>query len=205
MATIFSEWKRCVSLAVLVVVVAVFTFLVPVRSEAAPANCFLRIDGLKGESLDSKHKDEIEVLTWGFGDSILPAAAGAGRVSGRYQMQDLRFTARIGVQSPMLFQRVANGMLIKSAVLTCRKPPPEFVEYFTVTLTDVLVTGYQTGMGYQTGVPIPTGTQAQASIDPYPVDQVTLNFTKIKVEYWQWLAPGRRASPLTGTDPVVLS
>jgi len=183
MATIFSEWKRCVSLAVLVLVVAVFAFLVPVRSEAAPANCFLKMEGIKGDSLDSKHKDEIEVLTWGFGVSQSVVQHGATYGAGPSQISNLRFTARMGLQSPILLKYVAQGAIVKYALLTCRKPSTE-QEYFKVTLTDVLVTGYQTGMGYQTGVPIPTGTQAQASIDPYPVDQFTFVFTKIKVEYW---------------------
>jgi len=183
MATIFSEWKRCVSLAVLVLVVAVFALLVPVRSEAAPANCFLKIEGIKGESLDSKHKDEIEVLTWGFGASQLVVAHGATFGSGTSQISNLRFTARMGVQSPILLKHVAQGAIVKSAVLSCRKTTDP--EYVKVTLTDVLVTGYQTG------TPIPTGTQAQAAIDTYAEDQVTFVFTKIKVEYWPQKPDGK--------------
>jgi type VI secretion system secreted protein Hcp len=30
---------------------------------------FLKIDGIPGESTDSKHKDEIDVLSWSWGET----------------------------------------------------------------------------------------------------------------------------------------
>ena len=44
---------------------------------------FLKMDGIKGESVDDKHKDEIDVLSWSWGMSQSGSAhmgggAGAG-------------------------------------------------------------------------------------------------------------------------------
>jgi len=169
---------RGLSLAVLALVVAVFAFLVPVRSESAMLDCFLKIDQIQGESTNAKHVGEIDVLTWGFGDSNSSARSMSGAAAtGRVQMQDLRFSTRLGKQSPKLFEAVATGKAAKEAILTCHTPGGAFPVVFVVRIQDVFVTGYQTG------TPIPTGTQTQTSVDPYPVDQVTLNFAKIKVEY----------------------
>ena len=39
---------------------------------------FLKLDGIPGESIDDKHKGEIDVLSWSWGESQR-AAASAGR------------------------------------------------------------------------------------------------------------------------------
>ena len=44
---------------------------------------FLKLDGIKGESVDSKHKDEIAVLAWSWGMSNSGSAhLGGGAGSG---------------------------------------------------------------------------------------------------------------------------
>lgn len=49
---------------------------------------FIKIDGIKGESTDDKHKDEIDVLSWSWGMSQsgtvhTTGGSGAGKVSFR--------------------------------------------------------------------------------------------------------------------------
>ena len=39
---------------------------------------FLKIDGIKGESLDEKNKEEIQVHSWSWGESNPPSAAVGG-------------------------------------------------------------------------------------------------------------------------------
>ena len=39
---------------------------------------FLKLDGIKGESVDSKHKDELEILSFSFGANN----TGGGRAGG---------------------------------------------------------------------------------------------------------------------------
>ena len=45
-----------------------------------PSDIFAKLGDIKGESLDAKHKDEIEVLSfsWGVTNTVTPGAA-AGR------------------------------------------------------------------------------------------------------------------------------
>ena len=56
---------------------------------------FLKIDGIQGESTDNRHRDEIDILSYAWGESQ-PAVAGsgAGAAAGRVTMQDFHFTMR---------------------------------------------------------------------------------------------------------------
>ena len=53
----------------------------------AQADMFLKLTNIKGEALDAKHKDEIEVLSWSFGASQhrLCARRYADRAPARYR------------------------------------------------------------------------------------------------------------------------
>jgi type VI secretion system secreted protein Hcp len=130
---------------------------------------FLKIDGVSGESLDSKHKGEIDVESWSWGESN-PAqpGGGGGAGAGKVQMQDLVFTTRFSKASPQLILACASGKHFKDAVLTARKAGKGQQEFLTFSLSDVLVSTYQTG---------------GAGGDVLPGDAVSLNFSKIQVEY----------------------
>jgi type VI secretion system secreted protein Hcp len=131
---------------------------------------FLKIDGVSGESVDSKHKGEIDVESWSWGESnpTQPGGGGGGGGSGKVQIQDLVFTTRFSKASPQLILACASGKHFKSAVLTARKAGKGQQEFLTFSLSDVLVSTYQTG---------------GAGGDVLPGDAVSLNFAKIQVEY----------------------
>jgi type VI secretion system secreted protein Hcp len=130
---------------------------------------FLKIDGIAGESVDSKHKGEIDVQSWSWGETQSGSSGGGGGGAGKVQMQDLHVTAGMSKASPQLLLACASGRHIKSAILTGRRAGKAALEFLTFSLSDVLVSSYQTG-----------GTEAEP-----PVDAVSLNFAKIQVEYKQ--------------------
>jgi type VI secretion system secreted protein Hcp len=144
---------------------------------------FLKIDGIPGESTDSKHKDEIDVEAWSWGEvNPPPPGVGGGAGAGKVQMQDLNFTARMSKASPNLMLACASGKHLKSAVLTARREAGKAqAEFLTFSLSDVLVSSYQTG-----------GSAADVS----PVDSVSLNFAKIQIEYKQQKADGSLAGSI---------
>ena len=140
----------------------------PAPGLASPTDYFLKIDGIQGESLDFKHKGEIEVLSfsWGAtqsGNTSLGGGGGAGKV----QMEDMKFVMRVNKASPKLVLACATGAHIKGAILIARKAGKGQQEYLKWTMTDVLVSSYQTG----------------ASQGTTPADQFALNFGRIDVEY----------------------
>ena len=66
---------------------------------------FIKIDGIKGESADDKHKEEIDVLSWSWGMSQSGSAhMGGGAGAGKVNVNDLSFTKYIDVASPDLYR-----------------------------------------------------------------------------------------------------
>ena len=57
------------------------------------ADIFAKIGTIKGESQDSKHKDEIEVLSWSWGVTQSGSmGSGGGGGQGKATFHDLNFT-----------------------------------------------------------------------------------------------------------------
>ena len=109
----------------------------------ATIDYFLKLDGITGESADSKHKGEIEVLSFSFAESqVGPMGIGGGGGAGKVEMSDFSFTARTSKASPQLFQYCASGKHIKQALLTVRKAGQSQQEYLKIKLNDVLVSAY---------------------------------------------------------------
>ena len=76
----------------------------------AQEDYFLKIDGVKGESQDDKHKDEIHVSSFTFG--VTNAGTGGsnlGSGGGRSSVQDMHFTKTVDASSPNLFLGCATG------------------------------------------------------------------------------------------------
>src|SRR5262245_18678056 len=74
------------------------------------SDIFAKIGDIKGESLDDKHKDEIEVLSFSWGvTNTSPAQSGGGAGAGKATFQDLSIVHRIDKASPRLMEACATG------------------------------------------------------------------------------------------------
>jgi type VI secretion system secreted protein Hcp len=132
-------------------------------------NVFLKLNGIDGESADSKHKGEIDIESFSWGASNSGSAAhGGGAGAGKVSMQDFNFVTRVSRASPKLFLACASGEHIKSGVLTVRGAGERQHEFLKVTMSDVLVSSWQ---------------QAGSAGDDVPMDQVSLNFGKVEISY----------------------
>jgi type VI secretion system secreted protein Hcp len=103
------------------------------------SDIFAKLGDIKGESLDDKHKDEIEVLSWSWGvtNAVPPAGTGGGAGAGKAKFQDFSFTHKIDKASPVLMQACATGVHLKEATITHRKAGKGQQEFLIVTaLTD---------------------------------------------------------------------
>src|SRR4051812_37050056 len=66
------------------------------RRLVVASDIFAKIGDIKGESLDDKHKDEIEVLSWSWGVSSTGVrGGGVGGGAGKASIHDLSFTHKI--------------------------------------------------------------------------------------------------------------
>ena len=142
---------------------------------------FLKIDGVAGESADSKHKGEIELESFGWGETNTGGGTGGGGGSGKVQMQDLVVTMHVSKASPRLMLACATGKHHKVAVLTMRKAGKSQQEFLVLKLEDVLISSYQTG--------------GSASSDVI-VDQAALGFSTIQMEYRPQKADGSLDDPV---------
>lgn len=132
---------------------------------------FLKLGDIKGEATDDKHKNEIEVLSWSWGANQQGTfGSGGGGGAGKVTVSDFNFAKFMDKSSPELFLHCATGKHIPSAQLTLRKAGEQQLEYHKVIFTDVLISSYQSGGSGGGG-------------DERPLDQVSLNFSKVEVEY----------------------
>lgn len=130
---------------------------------------FMKIDDIKGEASDDKHKASIDVLAWSWGLSQSGSTHhGGGSGAGKVNVQDISFTKHVDTSSPNLIRACAKGTHFKQALLTVRKAGDKPLEYIKITLTDLIVTSISTG-----------GSGGEDRL----TENVTLNFSKFKFEY----------------------
>ena len=129
---------------------------------------FAKIGDIKGESLDSKHKNEIEVLSfsWGVANSG-SAAPGGGGGAGKATFQDLLIVHGIDKATPELLTACASGLHIKDATITHRKAGKGQQEFLIVTLNDVTIAAV---------------SHSGDDAEPY-VEAVSLKFAKVDFHY----------------------
>jgi type VI secretion system secreted protein Hcp len=145
---------------------------------------FLKIDGIEGESQDSKHKNEIQLESFSWGETQTGKAdIGEGMGSGRVNMGDFHFVMKTQKASPKLFLACAQGDHIKNALLTIRKAGKQQQEYLKWKFTDLLISSYQTG-----------GSSAS---DVVPLDQISFNCTQVDVEYHEQKQDGTLGGAIT--------
>ena len=153
----------------------------------ATVDYFLKIDGIKGESHDAQHKDEIDVESWSWSETNAGAFAyGGGGGVGKVEMHDFHFVMKANKASPKLFLACCNGEHFKKAVLTCRKAGGKQEEFLKYTFTNLVVTSV---------------VDRQTQADSFPRQEFSLNFHKVECEYKEQKADGSLSAPVkTGWD-----
>ena len=133
-------------------------------------DCFLKLDnGIVGECQDDKHKDWIDILSWGWsmsqsGTTHMGGCGGGGKVD----VQDIQVTKYVDKATHDLIKRCCSGEHIKSGQLVVRKSGGTApVDYLKIDFEDVMITNYQTG----------------GSKDGLDRVQETLNFRRFQVTY----------------------
>ena len=140
------------------------------------SDIFAKIGDIKGESLDSKHKDEVEVLSWSWGvQQSGTMARGSGGGDGKASFNDFHFTHHVDKASPVLFQACATGTHIKEATITVRKAGKGQQEFLIIKMNDVIITSVN-----------PSGSGDSAAT----AESVAFQFAKVALEYKPQKADG---------------
>ncbi|SAK88480.1 Hcp1 family type VI secretion system effector [Caballeronia calidae] len=149
---------------------------------------FIKINGIEGESQDSSHKGEIEVLSWGWRvEQQSSMHSGSGGGAGKASVADLAFEHFVDRSSPNLVSYCFGGKHIDQAVLTVRKAGGSPLEFLKITISDVVVTLVQ-----------PSGSNSDTGVR----EQVHLSFSKVKQEYIVQNAQGGSGGAVTATLDV---
>ena len=132
---------------------------------------FLKLGSLTGESLDSTHKNEIDVMAWGWAMSQSGTMhLGTGGGGGKVAVGDLTIVKYTDRATPAIISACTSGTHYPTAVLTVRKAGGKApLEYYKLSLQNVLVTNYFTN-------------DAAPDQDRF-METVTLNFQEFNVQY----------------------
>ena len=140
------------------------------------SDIFAKIGDIKGESLDSKHKDTIEVTSWSWGVSQSGTMAhGTGGGEGKSTFHDFSFNHFIDKSSPVLFKSCATGEHIKEATITVRKAGKGQQEFLIIKMNDIIITSVS---------PSVSGDGSAST------ENVSLQFAKVDLEYKAQKADG---------------
>jgi type VI secretion system secreted protein Hcp len=137
-------------------------------------DAFAKIGDIKGESLDDKHKDWIEVLSF---------SAGITRRSqgGRPNIEDFKIVKKVDAASPLIFDAACEGGSVGNATFVARKAGKGQQEFLVIKMNDVIITSVQ-----HTG----------AATD-LPLEQVSLDFRSLEMEVTPENADGSQGKPVT--------
>jgi type VI secretion system secreted protein Hcp len=155
-------------------------YALPLFTIYGAIDMFLKIDGIEGESTDSKHKYEIDVTSWSFGLTQSVSHVGGGGGAGQAEFRDLQIVKLMDKSSPKLFLASASGEHLQKAVLTMRKSGDNPVDFVKVTLTDVIVSSFNSDLA----------TNGQ------PIEEITLNYGKLEFQYVPVDAKGISSTPI---------
>jgi len=137
------------------------------------SDIFAKIGDIKGESLDNKHKDAIEVLSWSWCLTHAGTRSTGGGGEGKASFHDLSFTHKIDKASPVLLQACATGVHLKDATITHRKAGKGQQDFLIFKMNDLIVTAV-----------------ASDNSEDGQMETVSLAFAKIDLEYKPQKADG---------------
>jgi len=108
---------------------------------------FLKLDGVEGETLSSKHAKEIELHSWSWGAHNPTSIHGSGLSAGKVTIGELNITKPVDKSSAKLLELCCTGKHIPTGVLSCSKSTGDKHpgDYLVIKLHEIHIASYQTG------------------------------------------------------------
>lgn len=129
-------------------------------------DCYIKFDGVEGESSNKDHKGEVEVLSWRWDIASTGQVGGTSTGKGKTVAGPLSFVHLYDKASPLLAKQCASGKIFKTVVLTSRKAGEGQKDFLQVSLKEVQVTSVQ-----------PSGAETDIT------ETVTLSYRDIEFAY----------------------
>jgi len=143
---------------------------------------FLKLDGIQGESADSKHKDEIRIMSWSWGASQVSSVAGTGGSgAGKADLSDFSVMTYFDKATPKFFKSIGLGTHIKTGTMNAVKSGGDGKPYLKVDFKELFVSNLQI-----------SGTSE------IPMVSLSFTYNEIKIDYSTQNEQGNLAS----TGPI---
>ena len=137
------------------------------------SDMYLKVEGaaqgpIKGESRDTNHTDEIEVIGWSWG--LDGNATAFGSATARTTMQELIVRKRVDSASTGLMSALRSNEIIKKATLAVHKAGGiASIPYLTITAEKARILSHR--------------LRNETDGAPELVEEIRLAFFKVQVEY----------------------
>ena len=129
------------------------------------SDVFLKIEGIRGESTDDAHRDEIDVLAWSWQMSATGSSHSGGS---RAIVRPLIVTKWVDIASPLIFLALLNGSHVPDATLVFRKAGDQPLEYLKIKMYNVQFVNIS-----------PSGASGEDRL----TESVALSFSRVCYEY----------------------
>ena len=134
-------------------------------------DCFLKIDGIPGESTDAKHKEWIEVMSYSSGVAQMAAgerSTGGAATGGRCTHQDISIVKALDKATPTINLYCCQGKHVPNVVIELCRATGNKEKYMEYKMEDVIISSVSVGGG-----------------GGLPTESVTFNYGKLTWNYIQ--------------------
>ena len=142
-------------------------------------DCYLQIDGIKGESGEDQHKDWIEVLSFNHQirqKTSSTRSSSGGATTGASEHGDIYISKFVDIASPKLFEACSTGKhFAKAAIQFLRQSGGSKVKYLEIKIEEILISSIVSD-GHKSG-------------DELQTETIGLNYGKIE---WVYTAQKRK-------------
>lgn len=157
----------------------------------AKADMFLSVKGAKhgvirGESTDSAHKDQIEVVSWSWG---MRSPDLGGEATGKRSFSELRIFKHVDRATPTLYSALASNETLSNVTLTVRKSGGDAKDYFTIGIEKARLTAIETHSG-------------ELDHPEALLEEVRFAFRKIDMTYKPQSGDGQLGGAVTYNDEI---
>ncbi len=105
----------------------------------------LKLEGIKGESTHTAHKDEIDLIKWSWSVHNASCTMGGGSAVGKGTPGMIRIEKKIDKSSVEIAKKCAMGKHFPSAVFTTSKGGDKQEDYVKITLKEAYIADYGVG------------------------------------------------------------
>lgn len=151
---------------------------------AVKAGIFLNLSGIPGESINERHKDEIDILSYDL-SLIVPPTTDPNRPSSRLICPPVTLLKNLDLASLVLAKKLVQGVNLPRGVLSFQREGPAPSDYFILTMDEIRVTEF---------------SQVTSADSSRVVETVVLKARRYNFEYRPQSATGDQGVIKTGWD-----